>query len=103
MSPNRLACSNPPTKSIALRKRSGSSRTVLLSPRYSDRKQSIDSRRKSMPRAVLSLDQGTTSSRAILFGESGRSLAIKHQEYPQIYPHPGWVEHNPEDIWQSQL
>lgn len=56
-----------------------------------------------MPRAVLSLDQGTTSSRAILFGENGRSLATKHQEYPQIYPHPGWVEHNPEDIWQSQL
>ena len=56
-----------------------------------------------MPRAVLSLDQGTTSSRAILFGENGRTLALKHQEYPQIYPQPGWVEHNPEDIWQSQL
>lgn len=56
-----------------------------------------------MPRAVLSLDQGTTSSRAILFGENGRSLATKHQEYPQIYPQPGWVEHDPEDIWQSQL
>src|SRR5690606_26124315 len=52
---------------------------------------------------VLSLDQGTTSSRAILFGENGRSLGTKHQEYPQIYPQPGWVEHNPEDIWQSQL
>ena len=56
-----------------------------------------------MPRAVLSLDQGTTSSRAILFGKDGRSLATRHQEYPQIYPQPGWVEHNPEDIWQSQL
>lgn len=56
-----------------------------------------------MPRAVLSLDQGTTSSRSILFGENGRSLATNFQEYPQIYPQPGWVEHNPEDIWQSQL
>lgn len=56
-----------------------------------------------MPRAVLALDQGTTSSRAILFGENGRSLSTKHQEYPQIFPQPGWVEHNPEDIWQSQL
>lgn len=56
-----------------------------------------------MPRAVLSLDQGTTSSRAILFGENGRSLATKFQEFPQIYPVPGWVEHDPEAIWQSQL
>lgn len=56
-----------------------------------------------MVRAVLSLDQGTTSSRAILFGENGRSLATKFREYPQLFPQPGWVEHNPEDIWQSQL
>ena len=56
-----------------------------------------------MPRAVLSLDQGTTSSRAILFGADGRSLATRFQEYPQHFPQPGWVEHNPEDIWQSQL
>lgn len=56
-----------------------------------------------MARAVLSLDQGTTSSRAILFGENGRSLATEFQEYPQIYPQPGWVEHDPEEIWQSQL
>lgn len=56
-----------------------------------------------MPRAVLSLDQGTTSSRAILFGENGLPLAVKHQEFPQVFPQPGWVEHNPEDIWQSQL
>lgn len=56
-----------------------------------------------MPRAVLSLDQGTTSSRAILFGENGRSIYLKHQEFPQVYPTPGWVEHDPEAIWQSQL
>lgn len=56
-----------------------------------------------MTRAVLSLDQGTTSSRAILFGQDGRSLGVKYQDFPQIFPHPGWVEHNPEDIWQSQL
>lgn len=56
-----------------------------------------------MPRAVLSLDQGTTSSRAMLFGQNGRSLATKFEEFPQIYPTPGWVEHDPEAIWQSQL
>lgn len=56
-----------------------------------------------MTRAVLSLDQGTTSSRAILFGADGRSLGVKYQDFPQIFPKPGWVEHNPEDIWQSQL
>ncbi len=56
-----------------------------------------------MPRAILSLDQGTTSSRAILFGADGLALATKFQEFPQIYPKPGWVEHDPEAIWQSQL
>lgn len=56
-----------------------------------------------MPRAILSLDQGTTSSRAILFGADGLALATKFQEFPQIYPKPGWVEHDPEAIWESQL
>jgi glycerol kinase len=53
--------------------------------------------------AVLALDQGTTSSRAILFGHDGRSILHNNQECPQIYPQPGWVEHNPSDIWSSQL
>jgi len=52
---------------------------------------------------VLALDQGTTSSRAILFDPSGRPVHIAQQEFEQLYPQPGWVEHRPEDIWMSQL
>ena len=52
---------------------------------------------------VLALDQGTTSSRAILFDEAGQIHGMERQEYAQHYPHPGWVEHDPEDIWYSQL
>jgi glycerol kinase len=51
---------------------------------------------------ILALDQGTTSSRAILFERSGRAVATAQQEFRQIFPRPGWVEHDPEDIWQSQ-
>ncbi|MBZ0280121.1 MAG: glycerol kinase GlpK [Anaerolineae bacterium] len=51
---------------------------------------------------VLSLDQGTTSSRAILFDVKGQIVAAAQQEFPQIYPKPGWVEHDPEAIWESQ-
>ncbi|SDK88198.1 glycerol kinase [Modicisalibacter muralis] len=50
---------------------------------------------------VLSIDQGTTSSRAILFDREGRSAGIAQEEFPQHFPHDGWVEHHPEDIWQS--
>ncbi len=56
-----------------------------------------------MPRFVLALDQGTTSSRAILFDEAGRVVAVDQREFPQSYPQPGWVEHDPEAIWESQL
>ena len=56
-----------------------------------------------MSRYVLSLDQGTTSSRAIVFGRDGRVVASAQQEFPQIYPQPGHVEHDPEAIWESQL
>ena len=56
-----------------------------------------------MADAILALDQGTTSSRAILFSHDGLPLVSKNQEFPQHYPQPGWVEHNPEDIWNSQL
>jgi glycerol kinase len=52
---------------------------------------------------ILSLDQGTTSSRAILFDKDGRLIATAQQEFPQIYPKPGWVEHDPEAIWEAQL
>src|SRR5215831_2989307 len=52
---------------------------------------------------VLALDQGTTSSRAIVFGHNGRPVASAQQEFPQILPAPGIVEHDPEAIWNSQL
>ena len=51
---------------------------------------------------ILALDQGTSSSRAILFDHSGRAVASSQQEFRQIYPQPGWVEHDAEDIWESQ-
>lgn len=51
---------------------------------------------------ILALDQGTTSSRAILFNQQGEIVGSDQQEYPQIYPQPGWVEHDPEAIWGSQ-
>jgi glycerol kinase len=56
-----------------------------------------------MPRYVLALDQGTTSSRSILFDSEGAAVASAQKEFPQLYPRPGWVEHDPEAIWQSQL
>ena len=52
---------------------------------------------------ILALDQGTTSSRAILFDERGRVAGKAHQEFRQIYPRPGWVEHDPKDILGSQV
>src|SRR5687768_11913997 len=52
---------------------------------------------------VLALDQGTTSSRSIVFGRDGRAVGSAQQEFPQILPSPGHVEHDPEAIWQSQL
>lgn len=54
-------------------------------------------------RYVLALDQGTTSSRAILFNRDSRICASAAEEFRQIYPQPGWVEHDPEDIWQTQV
>jgi len=56
-----------------------------------------------MAKYILALDQGTTSSRAILFDHNGLIAYVAQQEFPQIYPAPGLVEHNPEDIWSSQL
>ena len=56
-----------------------------------------------MSRYVLALDQGTTSSRALLFDEQGRVVASDQHEFAQHFPQPGWVEHDPEDIWGSQL
>lgn len=56
-----------------------------------------------MPSAVLALDQGTTSSRAVVFGRDGRVRTQAQQEFPQLFPAPGQVEHDPEAIWESQL
>jgi glycerol kinase len=56
-----------------------------------------------MTKYILALDQGTTSSRAILFDKNGNIKAVEQQEFRQIYPKPGWVEHNAEEIWQTQL
>src|SRR6185295_19177377 len=53
-------------------------------------------------RHVLALDQGTTSSRAIIFDETGKTVAKAQQEFKQHYPQPGWVEHDPDDLWRSQ-
>ena len=52
---------------------------------------------------ILSLDQGTTSSRAILFNENGEMLSTAQKEFKQYYPNPGWVEHDPMEIWDTQL
>ena len=52
---------------------------------------------------ILALDQGTSSSRAVLFDQEGTPVATAQREFPQIYPQAGWVEHDPEAIWSSQL
>ncbi len=52
---------------------------------------------------LLALDQGTSSSRSIVFDREGRIVAMAQRELTQIYPQPGWVEHDPREIWQSQL
>lgn len=52
---------------------------------------------------VLALDQGTTSSRAILFDRNGSIVRISQHEFKQTYPNPGWVEHDPSEIWETQL
>ena len=52
---------------------------------------------------ILALDQGTTSSRAILFDHAGSIASVAQKEFKQFYPQPGWVEHDPEEIWSSQF
>jgi len=52
---------------------------------------------------LLALDQGTTSSRAILFNHDGTLAGVAQREFPQIFPQPGWVEHDPQEIWTSQI
>ena len=55
-----------------------------------------------MEKYILALDQGTSSSRAIVFDEHGQTKAVSQKEFTQIFPKPGWVEHNPMEIWSSQ-
>jgi glycerol kinase len=50
---------------------------------------------------ILAIDQGTTGSRAIVYDKNGRQVASAYREFPQYFPKPGWVEHDPEEIWQS--
>ena len=52
---------------------------------------------------ILALDQGTTSSRAIVFDHAGRIVSAAQLEFRQIFPHSGWVEHDPEEIWATQM
>ena len=54
-------------------------------------------------RCVLVVDQGTTSTRSIVFGADAAPLATAQREFKQIYPHPGWIEHEPEDLWRTTL
>ncbi|ARU16184.1 glycerol kinase GlpK [Croceicoccus marinus] len=56
-----------------------------------------------MPRHILAIDQGTTSTRAILFDEGGNALATARREFAQHYPQPGWVEHDPDEIWRDTV
>ena len=54
-----------------------------------------------MSEYIISLDQGTTSSRCILFDHGGRIVSVAQKEFTQIFPNPGWVEHDPMEIWKS--
>src|SRR5262245_52278557 len=78
-------------------------RTAIRPRRLLTKNDENDTETMQMPNYVLALDQGTTSSRAILFDRQGRVASVSQQEFPQIFPRAGWVEHNPEDIWSSQL
>ena len=56
-----------------------------------------------MKKYVMALDAGTTSSRCILFDRSGRIRSLAQKEFTQFFPHPGWVEHDANELWQTQL
>ncbi len=52
---------------------------------------------------ILAFDQGTTSSRAIVFNNKGELVSVAQKEFTQLYPQPGWVEHDAKEIWSSQV
>src|SRR5580704_14466946 len=56
-----------------------------------------------MPKYLLALDQGTTSSRALVIDHAGKVIAVSQKEFTQFFPQPGWVEHDPNEIWSSQI
>jgi glycerol kinase len=56
-----------------------------------------------MSKYLLALDQGTTSSRALLIDHSGKVVSVAQKEFTQVFPKPGWVEHDPNEIWSSQI
>ena len=56
-----------------------------------------------MKQYVMAIDQGTTSSRCVLYNKKGAMVSMAQKEFTQIYPQPGWVEHNAEEIWETQL
>src|SRR2546423_15677166 len=63
----------------------------------------LPNRGMRVPSHVIAIDQGTTSTRAIAFDASCAPAAVAQQEFPQLYPAPGWVEHNPEAIWTTTV
>ena len=56
-----------------------------------------------MDRYIMALDQGTTSSRCIIYDRAGTQISTAQQEFKQYYPNPGWVEHDADEIWSSQM
>jgi len=54
-----------------------------------------------MRQYILAIDQGTTGRRAVVYDKKGKAIAGAYQEFRQYFPRPGWVEHNPDEIWQS--
>ena len=56
-----------------------------------------------MPRYIMALDAGTTSNRCILFNQAGEICAVAQKEFTQIFPQPGWVEHDADEIFETQL
>src|SRR5690606_38170338 len=57
----------------------------------------------AMTQFLMAFDQGTTSSRVIIFDDKGQPIGRGQEEFAQHFPHDGWVEHDPEDLWQSSL
>ncbi|MCF8008740.1 MAG: glycerol kinase, partial [Halanaerobiales bacterium] len=56
-----------------------------------------------MSKYILAIDQGTTSTRAFIFNQDGKIINKAQKEFTQYYPKPGWVEHDPEEIWNSTI